>query len=242
MSNLAQEEQPESARQERGATRLQVRFVAGLTAQSTSVAVVVHNLSASGILIETDTSLTIGQSITVELPEAKNTVATVIWQSAPLFGCRFTKNLSRAALSAAKLRNPLSVMFDPITSWAASSEDASLGQRLLRLRRDLGLSRAALSALTGFSKPSIWAWETGRTAPRRENLTRLAEVYNVPRSEILRGSAMAEGDALLKGICEQPSQTDIDPASLRAEIDAAKARIAALSGTEPKNVRITIEY
>src|SRR3546814_10277212 len=83
-------------------------------------------------------------------------LATIVWRSEALAGCRFDRPLARAALSAAQLRNPLPQDVDP-AGVAAGSE--MLADRLRRLRQERGLSRVELSNRTGFSKPSIWAWE-----------------------------------------------------------------------------------
>src|SRR3546814_5082410 len=69
-----------------------------------------------------------------------------------------------------------------------------LAGRLLRLRQERGLSRVELSNRTGFSKPSIWAWESGRTMPRRSNLIALADAFGISERELFAGEpASADG-------------------------------------------------
>ena len=203
----------------------------GSLAGDEGATVVIHNLSASGMLIETASELAVGQRIMVALPEAPDLAATVVWRSEALAGCRFDQPLSRSTLSAAQLRNPLPVDVDPARR---AGEPEMLSDRLLRLRRERGLSRAALSERTGLSKPSIWAWETGKTAPRRNNLLALALAFGISERELMLGDAsMLAGD-------------DADPANpaeqIRALVDASREQIAAMAGVEPANVKISIEY
>src|SRR3546814_10199604 len=143
-----------------------------------------------------------------------------------LAGCRFDRPLARAALSAAQLRNPLPQDVDP-AGVAADSE--MLAGRLLRLRQERGLSRVELSNRTGFSKPSIWAWESGRTMPRRSNLIALADAFGISERELFAGEpTSADGSATAK--------------RLHTLIETSLEEIAMLAGVEPGQVRITIDY
>jgi len=224
-------EEQQTADAQRGAARMHMRFEApGSLDGSEGTMVVIHNLSATGMLIETATDLAIGQRLTVALPEASDSAATIVWRSEALAGCRFDRPLSRAALSAAQLRNPLPGDVDPAR---APDGDEMLAQRLLRLRKERGLSRAALSVRTGFSRPSIWAWESGKTVPRRSNLPALAEALGISEQELLAGDTPARTHAAgSPGTAEE----------VRALVESSKEEIAALAGVEPANVKIAIEY
>jgi transcriptional regulator with XRE-family HTH domain len=180
------------------------------------------------MLIETASDLAIGQRLTVALPEAPDCAATIVWRSEALAGCLFDRPLSRAALSAAQLRNPLPDDVDPAH---IPGGDEMLAQRLLRLRKERGLSRAALSDRTGFSRPSIWAWESGKTVPRRGNLVALAAAFGMSERELLAGDpAAAHGDPAASA------------QQMQALVRSSRAEIAALAGVEPGKVKITIEY
>lgn len=222
-------EQEQTAGAKRGAARMHMRFeAAGSLDGSDGTIVVIHNLSATGMLIETLSDLAIGQRLTVALPEAPDCAATIVWRSEALAGCRFDRPLSRAALSAAQLRNPLPDDVDPAR---APDGGEVLAQRLLRLRKERGLSRAALSDRTGFSRPSIWAWESGKTVPRRSNLPALADALGISERELLAGDASARAEGL-SATADQ----------IRALVETSKGKIAALAGVEPANVKIAIEY
>lgn len=196
--------------------------------------VMIHNLSASGVLIETEAELAIGRELRIALPEAGEVVAIVVWNSEHLFGCRFQTPLSQSALSAARLRNPLPTDFDP--SRAAIQPGLAIGLQIRRLREERGLSLSALGRRAGLSKPSIWAWETGKSLPRRRSLDQLAAALDVSVDEIM-------GNAALSSIApDDPDAPGQETSSgLRAEIDTAKRRIARAAGVTTANVKVIVE-
>jgi hypothetical protein len=80
----------------------------GVTTSGTSE-VLILNVSKTGLLLETSGDLSEGETIELDFPEATGVRAVVKWSSGSLFGCKFQKPLTRAALSAALLR----ASFDP---------------------------------------------------------------------------------------------------------------------------------
>ncbi|MGB5077422.1 MAG: PilZ domain-containing protein [Sphingorhabdus sp.] len=70
---------------------------------SLSIAVTVYDISDTGLLIETSTKLVAGELIEVNLPHAGFRLAEVVWVSGQIVGCKFTKELTAAAISAARL-------------------------------------------------------------------------------------------------------------------------------------------
>ena len=68
--------------------------------------VLVHNLSAQGLLIESAARLAIGTEFDVSLPEGAAAHAKVKWRNGRFFGCEFSHPISKAALSAALLKSP----------------------------------------------------------------------------------------------------------------------------------------
>ena len=105
--------------------------------------VLVHNLSAHGLLIESSASLPVGTDFDVSLPEAVAR-ATVIWRDGRFFGCEFSQPISKAALSAALLKSPA---LGPGASLAAErahvEEGAGELPRGVRMWIIVGLSIAA---------------------------------------------------------------------------------------------------
>jgi DNA-binding transcriptional regulator YiaG len=150
-----------SAEQRRDDARRTLRLEAeGVTGDGERAEVLVHNLSEGGLLIETGAALNVGEEIDIELPHVGTTPATARWQSGRLFGCEFMAPLPAAALSAAQLRSvPAGVA--AVTTNALP--DAGFPQRLQRLRKARGLTLAQVADALGVSKPTVWAWEQGRS-------------------------------------------------------------------------------
>lgn len=228
---------------QRGAERVEIYVKADtIVDEDRRQSVTLHNISATGALIEAEQPLDMGQIISIILQDNQSAIAEIIWTSWPLYGCRFAEPLPAAVMGSLKLRNMLPLELDPASNHDVPSE---LSKRLRQLREEKGFSLAALSRLAGISKPSIWAWETGKTVPRSRSLHALAAALGVSISEILgqndaqnhRRAAMAWGPA-----------DKIEPAApavqneLNKIIAEARARIAQVAGTANENVKISIEF
>jgi transcriptional regulator with XRE-family HTH domain len=187
--------------------------------------VTVHNISASGLLIETDIALASGERLTIELPQAGAVEATVVWRSERLHGCAFAVPLGAGALAAAQLQGlpvgeaPPAVPL-PLHPQRRAAGPA-LGERLNRLRREAGLTLAEVAARLGVSKPTVWAWEKGKARPLPE------------RMEAIAAALGAAPDALAEAANEN--------ADAKAVIAECRGRIAEACGTTPAAVRIMIE-
>ena len=124
--------------------------VAGAVRNSTGVDVFIHDLSRSGLLIETWTELAVGDQIEVDLPEAGMTVARVAWSTGRFFGCQFNSIIPAAAVSAAMLKNPFDRPADNAeTESPATGAPESVGMLPPRTRMwvFIGLGLAAWLAL-----------------------------------------------------------------------------------------------
>src|SRR3546814_15950676 len=98
-------EVPRSAGKGRG-SRLQVRLpLHGSKATGAEIEALVHNISATGMLVESGAPLEIGEVLEVNLPHSGKTAAKVIWTSGRLAGCPFEMPISPATPSAAQLRS-----------------------------------------------------------------------------------------------------------------------------------------
>ena len=185
----------------------------------------VHNLSTTGLLLETTILLTIGERIEIDLPHAAATWARVIWTSDDLSGCQFEEPITAAALSAAQLRSAPGEIVDLAPELArqrgaAAAPGESFGTRLQRLRKDRGLTLAQVAARLGVSKPTVWAWEQGKAKPVESRIDALAQVYGVHASDIV--------------------QSRISPALFEL-IARSKEQIAEAVGTSPDKIRIMID-
>ena len=62
------------------------------------------DIALGGMMLHTDHPFAPGDKLVVELPEAGTVEAVIVWRRMTLFGCRFVKPISKAALAALLLR------------------------------------------------------------------------------------------------------------------------------------------
>lgn len=105
MAMVAHFEEPAEIGERRGSARRALRLAVDGRAHG-ACRVTIHDLSLTGVLIETSTPLAAGETFEVDLPEAGKVEASVVWSSGEFYGCQFKEPLSTAALSAALLRSP----------------------------------------------------------------------------------------------------------------------------------------
>lgn len=201
----------------------------GASSSGAEMPVLIHNFSESGLLLESATALAVGDTIELELPEAGQTPARVIWTSGNLYGCAFDRILPKSALSAAQLRSavqPGIALGDQSGAGEASGNapaaigGESLGERLHRLRKERGFTQGELAARLGVSKPTVWAWEQGRARPIEERLEAIARELGVNIADLRPGRTVAGLPELIARCREQ---------------------IAAAVETTPDKIRIMIE-
>ena len=184
----------------------------------------VHNVSTTGLLLESTIRLVIGERIEIDLPHAAATWARVIWTSDDLSGCQFEAPITPAVLSAAQLRSvpdtPLDLAEHHAVPAAGAVPGESFGTRLLRLRKERGMTLAQVATRLGVSKPTVWAWEQGKAKPVETRIEALAAVYGVHASDLV--------------------QSRISPA-LYELIARSKEQIAEAVGTSPDKIRIMID-
>jgi len=199
----------------RDARRMLRLDTTGALATGSATVVTIHNISATGLLLETAAELAEGEEVAVELPLAGLCQARVVWRSDGFFGCRFASALSQAALAAAELRSEAvpAVQVEAVP-------DSAFGLRLQRLRAERGLTQAQIAGALGVSKPTVWAWEHGKARPVESRMARLAELLGVSRSDLVQGAL-------------GPSHIGL--------IDQSREQIAAAYGVHPDCVKIWIE-
>ncbi|MEO0464862.1 MAG: helix-turn-helix domain-containing protein [Pseudomonadota bacterium] len=200
--------------------------------------VVVHNISAAGLLLETDLPLTRGEQLTMHLPQTGAVVAVIVWQSERLFGCAFERALSESTLAAVQLRSTqpegetqamdgeADVEADvetgqpPPRAVESGLPPEALGPRLNRLRRERGMTLAQVAEALSVSKPTVWAWEKGKARPVPERLEPIAQVLGVTVKDLEDTLGQYQNSAL---------------------VEECRLRIATAYGTQPTNIRIMIE-
>lgn len=213
-----------SARATRRKLMLEVR---GAHAADSDLPVMVRNISETGLLIECEAVLSIGDRIDIDLPHAGIVPATLVWVSGRMFGCQFDTKLSPAALSAAQLQSAIDVetasaaSVGDINLISAGNQASNFATNLRRLRIAKGLSQASMAKQLGVSGASVSGWEKGRVRPKEDRLSELASLLSVPVSQIL---------------------VDPQPDMIHHVIDASRAQIARAAGVTPERVRIIIEF
>ena len=203
----------------RDAPRRNVRVAAeGMREDGEEALIRLHNISAGGLMLESDVALEIGEEVVLDLPEAGPTVAKVVWRSASLHGCRFVEPLPGSALSAAELKSAIAPADEAMPLPGPSR--GSLGKRLAQLRQERGLTLAQVAEELGVSKPTVWAWEHDRSQPVASRIGALAQVLGVPEADLATGRDISH-----------------------AEIAIAEARetVAEAYGCAPHQVRIMID-
>lgn len=126
--------------------------VAGDTASTATI----HNISETGLLLQTDVDLPIGEWISVDLPGAGSRPAQVVWESEHLFGCRFYEPVTPATVSAALLRAP----FDHADQ---DAQPASASVACPPVREDKMSLRSQLWTIVGLAT-ALWAVAIGLVA------------------------------------------------------------------------------
>lgn len=206
--------------------------------------VLVRDISARGLLLETEEAGSLDKTVVVNLPETGDIEAHIIWQGDKLAGCRLEKHLSQATIDAVRATGDATHAEQPATDAPVPRTAArTLAARLKQLRMAKDLTRAELAERSGISTPSIWAWETGRTVPRLGSLETLAKGLGVDVSELQIGVGGASGDlhaALMPTAVAGEGAGDLRMARLAELVAASKAQIAALAGTTADKVTISI--
>lgn len=191
----------------------------GSTEAGGATRVLVHNISTTGLLLETRMAMAIGDRIDLDLPQSGMTSAKVIWISGNLFGCQFDSRISSATLSAAQLQSPGERQVAESADHEHLSNEAFC-VRLRRLRKERGLTLAQVAVQLGVSKPTVWAWEQGKARPVDGRLKALAHALGVSEADL-----MPDGDI----------------PGLRNMLARYREQVARAVGISPEKVRIMIE-
>ena len=94
----------------------------------------------------------------------------------------------------------------------------SIGARIAELRRERGMSQAALAAATGVSRSAVAQWETDRAGQVSANLSRIAAVLDVSVEVLLHGPAARGPEGLasdelallrLYRQCSEPNRAEL---------------------------------
>ena len=201
------------------ASRRQLRLpLHGSKAAGAEIEALVHNISATGMLVESTVPREVGEIVEVNLPHSGKTPSRVIWTSGGVAGCQYEMPISPATLSAAQLRSVVGADAPAPDHQPAPAE--SFGARLQRLRTARELTQGQLAVHLGVSEPSISAWELDKARPKAGRMEALSLALGVEIAELL-------------GIDEAENLNEL--------VAKAKAQIAKAAGVSPGNIKFTIE-
>lgn len=197
------------------AARRQLRLEsAGSTASGETARVLIHNVSTTGLLIESAVKLAEEERIEIDLPEVGNAPAIVVWMSESYYGCRFETPLPAGALAALELH---SLMMERPTPGDVGE---TFPVRMARLRKEQGLTLDALAALVEVSKPTVWAWEQGKSRPTPERIAALAKHLGIAEDDLRSGR---DSDALAEALTQARNVVAkafaVDPARVKVSIE-----------------------
>ena len=103
-SLLAHIAEPVEAADRRRMPRRTLRLDVAARSATTEAAVVIRNLSRTGLLIETDAAFSLGETFLLVLPELGAAPARVVRADGRRFGCEFLAPVPASAISAALLK------------------------------------------------------------------------------------------------------------------------------------------
>lgn len=107
MTILAELELDPGAGERRSSARRRLHLLTdGTSLSSAHLPVIIRDLSVTGFLVESSAPLSAGELLAVNLPEAGAVEAIVMWNSGRYFGCKFTRPMPTAVVSAAQLLSP----------------------------------------------------------------------------------------------------------------------------------------
>jgi transcriptional regulator with XRE-family HTH domain len=185
--------------------------------------VLIHDLSTSGILVQSEEPLAIGEVIEVELPRAGVRHIEVVWNSGTFFGCRFLEPVPPAAISAALLSAEVEGPVNRAGPADPQTSAGAFGERLAAFRMERAWSIDTLADRLGVSRQAVWYWETGQRLPRAEHFNKIVQVLGLQEQDLLdqpRAPVNSGGDPL---------------------IDELKREVARRNGIDESRVRIVIE-
>lgn len=93
-----------------------------------------------------------------------------------------------------------------MTAMPTVMPNVSVGDNLRRVRSDLGLSLAQVSARAGISVATLSRIETEKQKLDVDLLTRLAGILEIPRAEILGDSADNDPSAVTRKLARMPAK------------------------------------
>lgn len=195
---------------------------------------VIRNISPTGVLLETEHPVAMGQTIHIELGAAGRQEAQVRWVDGKLLGCQFPQPLAKSRVSAALLQGDhhpqgqASAAESDSPPLARSSQRRDFGLAIAWARKTKGVTQAELAQAIGVSTTSICKWEKGHAQPRAGALARLQDYLQLA------------GTSAGKVSLARASSPDAPEQGIPLIISEYRARLAEHLGVEVEAIEIQI--
>lgn len=125
-SLLAHIADPVESADRRRTQRRTLRLDVAARSATTESAVVIRDLSRTGLLIETDAAFAVGETFILVLPELGAAPARIVRSEGKSFGCEFLSPVPASAISAALLKAAFSAEAGEIAEGAVAGETDGL--------------------------------------------------------------------------------------------------------------------
>lgn len=190
------------------------------------------NISTGGFLIETETALSVDREVILNLPDVAGLRARVAWANRPLFGCAFDEPIAPAIVNRSRLKSEPGAQ--------DNSCHSGIGTAVERLRVAKGWTRAELADAAGVSRPSVWGWETGRTAPRQDAIRRLAAALGCSASE-LRSNTMEGEDEPERDLLQEEGHEPHGTPSVDDVLSMGQRRLSEILDIPRSRIKLCFE-
>ena len=142
-SLLAHIADPVETTDRRRTQRRTLRLDVAARSATTESAVVIRDLSRTGLLIETDAAFAVGETFILVLPELGAAPARIVRSEGKSFGCEFLSPVPASAISAALLKAP----YDPETGEIAEEAVANYADEFITERPSSTILFTAVTAV-----------------------------------------------------------------------------------------------
>jgi len=142
-SLLAHIADPVETTDRRRMQRRTLRLDVAARSETNESAVVIRDLSRTGLLIETDAPFAVGETFILVLPELGAAPARIVRSEGKSFGCEFLSPVPASAISAALLKAP----YDPETGEISDDASANYAGEFIVKRPASAILMTAVTAL-----------------------------------------------------------------------------------------------
>lgn len=214
------------ARTERHRLRIQAH---GLINESGAAEFYIHDISCTGVLVETADALHSGDKVEFELLHAAAPPAVVVWSSGPFFGCSFVEPIAESLVRNVLLKDA-AWSSGHVRADGQEDDTEDLAAQIIKIRQTNGLTAEEFANCIGVSRQAVWYWETGQRNPRAEQIRKIREEFGGGSEQFAPGRTSDHQSPSWHG------------ASVRQNVADYKRAIATVLGVDTAQVRITIDW